>query len=1061
MSEKPTKIPGFPKIPASVDAPTRHVLEAVIEAVEIRLGRRGKSEDRAVTLRELIDSGLAKRLKARPFDPNISGTGSGGSGFGPTTVNGGSTPTSPTGLTVNGTFEAILLFWNFPTYEGHSQTEIWSNNEDVRGDAVLTAVSSSRGYSDPVGSKVSKYYWIRHINKAGIPGPWNATEGTLGTSAEDVDFLLTVLNQSITTSELATDLTTQLDDYTQNISDLQTSIGSVNDSATSAAAAAQSLADALIAQGLAEQAQVNSETAQGLAEGAQASAEEAQVAAATSESNADGYATAALSAQTAAETAQGKAETAESNASSSETNAGTSESNASNYASAAATSYSDLVAFDGDFFFTRGTEAWLRYSGTSQIADVEVKAGGPSATGYVQAKNIWLYSKRRFPVNTAHTYRVRARFKAIDGKSKVYAGVVTYDANGNIQTNSPGTHRYCATVGDTVFQANGWVSFEGLITGEGNNEGHNKFRPGTFFASPVIVIGHEPGTSSTATKTAVDYCIFEDVTEEANAATYASAAADSASTASTKADAASASADAASVSQVAAESAQTAAEGAETNASGYATAASGHADTASTKASDAGTYAQSASDSATTASTKAGDASTYASNASQSATDASGHATAAAASKTAVTARMDDINGDGTNVTVEQKFTAQASSIGDLEGQYTVKIDANGAVAGFGLATTSTDLGDTESEFIVNADRFALMRGGDDDTAAVSPFVVQATATATVPAGVYMDAAFIKNASITKAMIGSVDATSITAGTIDVTNRISAGSLSASKLNLDGVTLKNDGGKLAVDKIKADSIESGTLDASKITVTNLYAENITGDIIRMTPFELGSFSDIGSATYYHTIWEGAFPETQTPRDVYLQGTGWGVFENDDTYEFRVQMKADQNLNTTVTSLGHRVNTYGQFSMMFFDVAGDQTPYIPQSSILKKTNGTEIGYVFFSSYITTTNRTQVWFSYRGSATAANFGSGQKVVVVTGSPTWVTVSQTFNRARYDYHATQFSVTGGYAINSTSEVEVRVQSRVWNARERGAPSTYPSGKDWTGDGVYAFSGILMDLR
>ena len=31
---------------------------------------RGDPQDRAITLRELIDSGLAKTLKANPFDPN-------------------------------------------------------------------------------------------------------------------------------------------------------------------------------------------------------------------------------------------------------------------------------------------------------------------------------------------------------------------------------------------------------------------------------------------------------------------------------------------------------------------------------------------------------------------------------------------------------------------------------------------------------------------------------------------------------------------------------------------------------------------------------------------------------------------------------------------------------------------------------------------------------------------------------------------------------------------------------------------------------------------------------
>ena len=112
-----------------------------------------------------------------------------------------------------------------------------------------------------------------------------------------------------------------------------------------------------------------------------------------------------------------------------------------------------------------------------------------------------------------------------------------------------------------------------------------------------------------------------------------------------------------------------------------------------------------------------------------------------------------------------------ATSINGLEGQYTVKIDNNGAVAGFGLASTTTGSGNITSEFIVNADRFAIMRGGSDTTAAVVPFVVQTTQQTingeTVPVGVYMDTAFIKNGTITNAKIGSLTADKITASLLN------------------------------------------------------------------------------------------------------------------------------------------------------------------------------------------------------------------------------------------------------------------------------------------------------
>ena len=57
-----TKVPAIKNIPAQIDTETKLALESMKEALEVRLGRRGDPKDRAVTLRELIDSGLATDL---------------------------------------------------------------------------------------------------------------------------------------------------------------------------------------------------------------------------------------------------------------------------------------------------------------------------------------------------------------------------------------------------------------------------------------------------------------------------------------------------------------------------------------------------------------------------------------------------------------------------------------------------------------------------------------------------------------------------------------------------------------------------------------------------------------------------------------------------------------------------------------------------------------------------------------------------------------------------------------------------------------------------------------
>ena len=190
---KPTKIPGIPQ-PTGV-ANDKQLLTNLTEAVEIRLGRRGDPIDRAVTLRELIDSGLAKTLKAAPWDPN--NPNSGNRGFGPNEVIDTAVPPVPTNVSVAAAYSQNILSWDYPRYSNHSFSEIYGHDSDVIGDAQLIGVSTGRVYLDPVGSGVSRYYWIRHVSQSSVLGPFNSGTGTLGQTALNVDMLLAELEASI------------------------------------------------------------------------------------------------------------------------------------------------------------------------------------------------------------------------------------------------------------------------------------------------------------------------------------------------------------------------------------------------------------------------------------------------------------------------------------------------------------------------------------------------------------------------------------------------------------------------------------------------------------------------------------------------------------------------------------------------------------------------------------------------------------------------------------------------------------------------------------------------
>ena len=102
-----------------------------------------------------------------------------------------------------------------------------------------------------------------------------------------------------------------------------------------------------------------------------------------------------------------------------------------------------------------------------------------------------------------------------------------------------------------------------------------------------------------------------------------------------------------------------------------------------------------------------------------------------------------------------------SQSIDGLSAQYTIKIDNGGRVSGYGLASGVGGI----SDFAVVADKFYIAppSGGKG----IAPFTVQTTPTTingvSVPAGTYIDNAFIANGSIDIAKINKVSITSLSA----------------------------------------------------------------------------------------------------------------------------------------------------------------------------------------------------------------------------------------------------------------------------------------------------------
>jgi hypothetical protein len=192
-----TKLPGFKPIPAGIDRELAGSLTAIQEALEVRLGRRGDSLDRAITLRELIDSGLATQLAQSPYNPNTGASGFGPFWEGPANV---IVPPAPTSLTADGVFTKVLLAWNQSTnaapYGNHAFTEIWRSQAEDLSSAVLVGTTNAFIYTDEgVDYGSTHYYWVRFVSDTNTPGPYSNMAS--GTTIENIAATMTALSEEL------------------------------------------------------------------------------------------------------------------------------------------------------------------------------------------------------------------------------------------------------------------------------------------------------------------------------------------------------------------------------------------------------------------------------------------------------------------------------------------------------------------------------------------------------------------------------------------------------------------------------------------------------------------------------------------------------------------------------------------------------------------------------------------------------------------------------------------------------------------------------------------------
>ena len=195
--------------------------------------------------------------------------------------------------------------------------------------------------------------------------------------------------------------------------------------------------------------------------------------------------------------------------------------------------------------------------------------------------------------------------------------------------------------------------------------------------------------------------------------------------------------------------------------------------------------------------------STTDSNVSTNATAISGQATAISGLQTSVTSINGSITAISSDVstlstTVGNNTTSistNATSIDGVEANYTVKIDNNNRVSGFGLLSTTAGSTPT-SEFIIIADKFRVVDPASTASAPLQPFTVTSQ----------------------KIRMGTnveIDGNLVTLGTI-----------SADRISIDNVTLDTDGAGnliIATDGVDTGQIKAGAVTPTEMTVTSLAA----------------------------------------------------------------------------------------------------------------------------------------------------------------------------------------------------------------------------------------------
>lgn len=122
-------------------------------------------------------------------------------------------PGAPSNLVVTGGFNHILMTWDSAANARYYQ--VYRNTADNLAEAVAVSplLQTTMWVDIPPDSSLSTvyYYWVRGISASFVVGPFNATAGTSGSTADEPGYILEILANEITESELYQTLNDRID----------------------------------------------------------------------------------------------------------------------------------------------------------------------------------------------------------------------------------------------------------------------------------------------------------------------------------------------------------------------------------------------------------------------------------------------------------------------------------------------------------------------------------------------------------------------------------------------------------------------------------------------------------------------------------------------------------------------------------------------------------------------------------------------------------------------------------------------------------------------------------